>query len=97
MRDRELSSSSDKPSEKYSCSLSPLRFSKGRTAIEWGGGLKAVELAVSSAARGVVAGGELALLFAVPSLSIARYARSTARTAAIRVIAMPLIRGKGRE
>src|SRR5207302_5518191 len=38
----ELSSSSVSPSEKYSCSLSPLRFTNGSTAIECGGGLKAV-------------------------------------------------------
>src|SRR5271156_4233210 len=36
----ELSSSSVSPSEKYSCSLSPLRFTNGNTAIECGGGLK---------------------------------------------------------
>jgi hypothetical protein len=33
----ELSSSSVSPSEKYSCSLSPLRFTNGSTAIECGG------------------------------------------------------------
>ena len=38
---RELSSSSVSPSEKYSCALSPLMLTKGRTAIEWGGGAKA--------------------------------------------------------
>src|SRR5438309_7619609 len=38
----ELSSSSVSPSEKYSCSLSPLRFTNGSTAIECGGGLKPV-------------------------------------------------------
>src|SRR5579863_3815203 len=38
----ELSSSSVSPSEKYSCSLSPLRFTNGSTAIECGGGAKAV-------------------------------------------------------
>src|ERR1700732_1168551 len=36
----ELSSSSVSPSEKYSCSLSPLRFTNGSTAIECGGGAK---------------------------------------------------------
>src|SRR5215472_6530489 len=36
----ELSSSSVSPSEKYSCSLSPLMFTNGNTAIECGGGLK---------------------------------------------------------
>ncbi len=39
---RELSSSSVSPSEKYSCSLSPLMFTNGSTAIECGGGAKAV-------------------------------------------------------
>src|ERR1700758_1433636 len=38
---RELSSSSVRPSEKYSWSLSPLMFTNGSTAIECGGGLKA--------------------------------------------------------
>src|SRR6516225_10225968 len=37
----ELSSSSASPSERYSCSLSPLMFTKGSTAIECGGGAKA--------------------------------------------------------
>src|SRR6201987_395632 len=37
----ELRSSSVSPSEKYSCSLSPLRFTNGSTARECGGGLKA--------------------------------------------------------
>src|SRR5215472_691305 len=37
----ELSSSSVSPSEKYSCSLSPLRFTNGKTAIECGGGANA--------------------------------------------------------
>ena len=37
----ELRSSSVSPSEKYSCSLSPLMFANGSTAIECGGGLKA--------------------------------------------------------
>src|SRR5262249_32972102 len=41
IRDRELSNSSVRPSEKYCCSLSPLIFTKGSTAIECGGGLKA--------------------------------------------------------
>src|ERR1700745_134539 len=34
----ELSSSSVSPSEKYSCSLSSLRFTNGSTAMECGGG-----------------------------------------------------------
>src|SRR3569833_3262504 len=40
--DKALSSSSDKPSEKYSCAGSPLMFTYGRTATEWGGGEKAL-------------------------------------------------------
>ena len=39
-RERELRSSSVRPSENYSCSLSPLIFTNGSTAIECGGGLK---------------------------------------------------------
>jgi hypothetical protein len=35
---REFSNSSVSPSEKYSCSLSPLRFTNGSTAIECAGG-----------------------------------------------------------
>src|ERR1700722_19220739 len=42
---RELSSSSVSPSEKYSCSLSPLMLTNGSTAIECGGGAKATDLA----------------------------------------------------
>src|SRR5215471_10535222 len=42
MRERELSSSSVRPSEKYSWLASPLMFTNGSTAIECGGGLKAV-------------------------------------------------------
>jgi hypothetical protein len=42
---RELSSSSVSPSEKYSCSLSPLMFTNGSTAIECCGGAKATDLA----------------------------------------------------
>src|SRR5262245_10244219 len=38
---REFSSSSVSPSEKYSCSLSPLMFTNGSTAMECGGGAKA--------------------------------------------------------
>src|SRR5215471_18138910 len=41
----ELSNSSVSPSEKYSCSLSPLKFTNGSTAIECGGGAKATETA----------------------------------------------------
>ena len=42
----ELSSSSVSPSEKYSCSLSPLRFTNGSTAIECGDGAKAAGVGV---------------------------------------------------
>src|ERR1700721_278649 len=42
----ELSSSSVSPSEKYSCSLSPLMFTNGSTAIEWTGGAKAAALGI---------------------------------------------------
>src|SRR5215831_20593503 len=45
---RELSSSSVNPSEKYSCSLSPLRFTNGSTAMECGGGLKAAAATVGA-------------------------------------------------
>src|SRR5882762_6491829 len=48
----ELSSSSVSPSEKYSCSLSPLRFAKGSTAIECGGGLNAAVAAGTAGAPG---------------------------------------------
>src|SRR5215469_6128945 len=40
MRDRELRSSSVRPSEKYSWLGSPLMFRNGNTAMEWGGGAK---------------------------------------------------------
>src|SRR3984885_10144994 len=43
---RELSSSSVRPSEKYSCSLSPLMFTNGSTAIEWTGGAKDPHLGI---------------------------------------------------
>src|ERR1700682_698924 len=51
----ELSSSSVSPSEKYSCSLSPLRFTNGSTAIECGGGGNAVGGAPALAAVSGVA------------------------------------------
>ena len=40
IRESELSSSSVSPSEKYSCSLSPLMFTNGSTAKECRGGAK---------------------------------------------------------
>ena len=55
MRARELSNSSDRPSEKYSCSLSPLMFTNGSTAMECGGGPKAAG-AVLAGAAGAVGG-----------------------------------------
>src|ERR1700730_18886738 len=50
IRERELSSSSVSPSEKYSCSLSPLMFTNGNTAMECGGGAKAVVVFAEKAA-----------------------------------------------
>src|SRR5580658_3902742 len=50
MRARELSNSSVRPSEKYSCSLSPLMFTNGSTAIECGGGRKAAGATPAGAA-----------------------------------------------
>src|SRR5215469_5438333 len=40
----ELSNSSVSPSEKYSCSLSPLKLTNGSTAMECGGGEKTTAL-----------------------------------------------------
>ena len=56
------------PSEKYSCSLSPLMFAKGSTAIECGGGLKAVEAATC---------------FEIQNLSATKYASVAKMTATI--------------
>src|SRR5205807_7722413 len=53
MRVREFSISSVSPSEKYSCSLSPLMFTNGNTAIECGGGEKAAAATLAGAAGGV--------------------------------------------
>src|ERR1700688_3940473 len=47
----ELSSCSVSPPEKYSCSLSPLRFTNGSTAIECRGGLKAAAAPGSAVVR----------------------------------------------
>src|SRR5262245_57999484 len=44
MRESELSNSSVSPSEKYSWLGSPLMFTNGSTAMEWGGGEKATAL-----------------------------------------------------
>jgi hypothetical protein len=64
----ELRSSSVSPSEKYSCSLSPLMFAKGSTAIECGGGLKAVDAATC---------------FEIQNLSATKYASIAKTTATI--------------
>ena len=63
------SSSSVSPSEKYSCSLSPLRFTNGSTARECGGGAKAVGVTLAGA-TGVV--GCDAWCFETESLSMAK-------------------------
>ena len=44
MRESESSNSSVSPSEKYSWLGSPLMFTNGSTAMEWGGGEKATAL-----------------------------------------------------
>src|SRR6516164_2104510 len=86
MRERSLSSSSESPSEKYSCSLSPLMFTKGSTAIECGGGLKAAAVAGAAAtvcagsAAGGVGGGACR---ETENLSTAMYATATATSAPI--------------
>src|ERR1700719_4184801 len=75
---RELSSSSVSPSEKYSCSLSPLRFTNGSTAIECGGGLKAVGGAPARAAVSGVA------CLGAQNLLARKYASAARTTAASR-------------
>src|SRR5215469_7107512 len=72
MRASELRISSVSPSEKYSCSLSPLIFTNGSTATECGGGLRAA---------GSVAGDDVALDvagsaagFEIHGLLMSRYA-----------------------
>src|SRR5215469_14817571 len=86
MRARELSSSSVSPSEKYSCSLSPLIFTNGSTAIECCGGVNAAAVAETSvavwlgSAADVVGGGEC---LETQSLSTAMYASATASTAIV--------------
>src|SRR5208283_406054 len=50
IRTREFRISSVRPSERYSCSLSPLMLTNGNTAIECGGGLKAATAAAGEAA-----------------------------------------------
>src|SRR5580658_5203211 len=63
---RELRSSSVRPSEKYSCSLSPLMLMNGSTATECAGGLKAATLAATL--------GDDAAGFQNQPLSMAKYA-----------------------
>src|SRR5215469_135052 len=79
---REFNSSSVSPSEKYSCSLSPLMFTKGSTAIECGGGAKVAWTAMTGAAGGV--GGDA---WCFENLSMAKYARAPATTKVIASIA----------
>src|ERR1700683_604242 len=73
---RELSSSSVSPSEKYSCSLSPLMLTNGSTAIECGGGLKAVTAAPAGAAASGVA------CLAIQNLLARKYVSATRTTSA---------------
>ena len=51
-RASEFKTSSVRPSEKYSCSLSPLMLTNGSTARECRGGLKAVDLIIAGCAPG---------------------------------------------
>src|SRR5215469_16747736 len=67
----ELSSSSVSPSEKYSCSLSPLIFTNGSTAMECGGGLKAAGNAGDDVAPDVAGS---AACFEIHGLLMSRYA-----------------------
>src|SRR5882762_8785407 len=67
IRVSELRSSSVRPSEKYSCSLSPLKFTNGSTAIEYGGGEKRAGPALAGTAAGVGGG-----CFRTQKLSIAK-------------------------
>src|SRR6266481_654711 len=78
MRARELSNSSDRPSEKYSCSLSPLMFTNGKTAMECGGGAKAAGAALAGAAGGV----SDAWYFENQNLSMPKEASAAATTTA---------------
>ncbi len=63
---RELRISSVRPSEKYSCSLSPLKLMNGRTATECAGGVKAATSAATV--------GDDAESFPIQPLSMAKYA-----------------------
>src|SRR5437879_2671162 len=73
MRAREFSTSSVNPSEKYSCSLSPLMFTNGNTAIECGGGEKSGAATLAEAVGGF--GDDVGCL-EIQNLSIAKYARA---------------------
>src|SRR5215469_2280328 len=79
----ELSSSSVSPSEKYSCSLSPLMFTNGSTATECGGGLKAAAVAGAGAAGWVVGAVDDGERLESKNLSTAIAASATATTAPI--------------
>src|SRR6516164_6111434 len=86
IRESESSSSSVKPSEKYSCSLSPLMFTNGSTAMEWGGGWKAsggvagdVALDVMGGAAGLENRGLLMSRYASAARTSAATATGTAR------------------
>src|ERR1700751_6091214 len=72
MRERSLRSSSERPSEKYSCALSPLMLTNGSTAMEWGGGAKAAGAAGENVALDVARG---SAGFEVHGLLINTYAR----------------------
>src|SRR5580704_19186273 len=81
-RDSESSSSSLMPSEKYSCSLSPLMFTKGSTAIEYGGGVNVGAVvstldAVPEEAEGA------AMCFEIQNLSKTKYASARITTVPI--------------
>src|SRR4029077_4904178 len=73
--DREFSSSSVSPSEKYSWLGSPLMFTNGSTAIECGGGVNATGV---SADAGCLAG---SVGFAIQGFPTRRYAAPAASTA----------------
>src|SRR5215469_16810545 len=82
IRASELRISSVRPSEKYSCSLSPLMFTNGSTAMECDGGLKAAALAGAGACAAGAAGGVAgARRLATQSLSTTKYPSATASSA----------------
>src|ERR1700733_14046551 len=81
MLEREFSNSSVSPSEKYSCSLSPLMLTNGSTAIECGGGLKAA--AGSVPARAAVSAADVLADLEARNLSATKYASAARTTASI--------------